>query len=149
MKFDCLPFLVWGNLKKDKSRRFCLLLVHFRAVMTISFAQPFASFRVAYFVPARRRCVSNVTQWLIGVPPLGFLYGHLTYIRVWVTEATCAVASVTQTPWGSSTFKPLNSAWDSNGLKFLHPKSLPQIGVETLIGSQANYEIKIKITIYF
>ena len=27
--------------------------------------------------------------------------------------------------------------------------ALPQIRVETLIGSQANYEIKIKITIYF
>ena len=26
---------------------------------------------------------------------------------------------------------------------------LPQIRVKTLIGSQANYEIKIKITIYF
>ena len=26
---------------------------------------------------------------------------------------------------------------------------LPQIRVETLIGSQANYEINIKITIYF
>ena len=29
------------------------------------------------------------------------------------------------------------------------PAALPQIRVETLIGSQANYEIKIKITIYF
>ena len=27
--------------------------------------------------------------------------------------------------------------------------ALPQIRVETLIGSQANYDIKIKITIYF
>ena len=27
--------------------------------------------------------------------------------------------------------------------------ALPQIRVETLIGSQANYEIKIEITIYF
>ena len=27
--------------------------------------------------------------------------------------------------------------------------ALPQIRVETLIGSQANYEIKIQITIYF
>ena len=27
--------------------------------------------------------------------------------------------------------------------------ALPQIRVETLIGSQANYEIKIRITIYF
>ena len=27
--------------------------------------------------------------------------------------------------------------------------ALPQIRVETLIGSQANYEIKFKITIYF
>ena len=26
---------------------------------------------------------------------------------------------------------------------------LPQIRIETLIGSQANYEIKLKITIYF
>ena len=35
----------------------------------------------------------------------------------------------------------------------LHPltarAALPQIRVETLIGSQANYEIKIKMTIYF
>ena len=30
-------------------------------MMTISGAQPVASFHVAYFVPARRRCVSNVT----------------------------------------------------------------------------------------
>ena len=27
--------------------------------------------------------------------------------------------------------------------------ALPQIRVETLIGAQANYEIKIKLTIYF
>ena len=33
--------------------------------------------------------------------------------------------------------------------KALHLLGLTQIRVETLIGSQANYEIKIKITIYF
>ena len=35
------------------------------------------------------------------------------------------------------------------GLSFYIRGALPQIRVETLIGSQANYEIKIKITIYF
>ena len=35
------------------------------------------------------------------------------------------------------------------GLHFRAKAALPQIRVETLIGSQANYEIKIKITIYF
>ena len=37
-----------------------------------------------------------------------------------------------------------------HGLHLLAARAaLPQIRVETLIGSQANYEIKIKITIYF
>ena len=35
------------------------------------------------------------------------------------------------------------------GLSFYIRAALPQIRVEMLIGSQANYEIKIKITIYF
>ena len=35
------------------------------------------------------------------------------------------------------------------GLSFYIRAALPQIRVETLIGSQANYEIKIQITIYF
>ena len=35
------------------------------------------------------------------------------------------------------------------GLSFYIRAALPQIRVQTLIGSQANYEIKIKITIYF
>ena len=39
---------------------------------------------------------------------------------------------------------------ESNVLHFLPARAaLPQIRIETLIGSQANYEIKIKITIYF
>ena len=60
-----------------------------------------------------------------------------------------AVASVTQAPWGDSTFKPLNSAWGKSGSAFSNIRAvLPQIRVDTLIGSQANYEIKIKITIY-
>ena len=49
---------------------------------------------------------------------------------VWVTEAN---------PPGERVdlhFRPARAA-------------LPQIRVETLIGSQANYEIKFKITIYF
>ena len=43
-------------------------------------------------------------------------------------------------------FKPLNSAWGKKHSAFV--TALPQIRVDTLIGSQANYEIKIKITIY-
>ena len=35
------------------------------------------------------------------------------------------------------------------GLSFYIRAALPQIRVETMVGSQANYEIKIKITIYF
>ena len=35
------------------------------------------------------------------------------------------------------------------GLSFYIRVALPQIRLETLIDSQANYEIKIKITIYF
>ena len=46
-----------------------------------------------------------------------------------------------------SIFKPLNSAWGKKLSAFI--TALPQIWVETLIGSQANYEIKIQITIYF
>ena len=57
------------------------------------------------------------------------------------------LASVTQAPWRGSTFKPINSAWGKKRSAFV--TALPQIRVETLIGSQANYEIKIKITIYF
>ena len=39
---------------------------------------------------------------------------------------------------------------ETNALYLLTARAaLPQIKVETLIGSQANYEIKIKITIYF
>ena len=37
-------------------------------------------------------------------------------------------------------------AWGKSGSAF---SPLPQIRVETLIGSQANYEIKFEITIYF
>ena len=42
----------------------------------------------------------------------------------------------------------------TNGITWIHchenvRAALPQIRVETLIDSQANYEIKIKITIYF
>ena len=53
------------------------------------------------------------------------------------------LASVTQTPRDGSTFKPLNFAWDKSGSKVSNIRvALPQIRVETLIGSQANYEIK-------
>ena len=39
---------------------------------------------------------------------------------------------------------------ETNALHLLTAKAaLPHVLVETLIGSQANYEIKIKITIYF
>ena len=39
---------------------------------------------------------------------------------------------------------------EANALHLLTARaSLPQIRLETLIGSQANYEIKIKMTIYF
>ena len=37
----------------------------------------------------------------------------------------------------------------SVGVKLTSTEAPPQIRVETLIGSQANYEIKIQITIYF
>ena len=56
------------------------------------------------------------------------------------------VASVTQAPWRVSTFKPLNSAWGKKRSAFV--TALPQIRVETLIGSQANYKIKIRKMIY-
>ena len=39
---------------------------------------------------------------------------------------------------------------ETNALHLLTARAvLPHIMIETLIGSQANYEIKIKITIYF
>ena len=80
MKLDCLRFLVCGESKERQITAILSIVSTFqgRVVMTISGAQPFAYFHVAYFVPARRRCVSNVTQRLIGVPPLGFLYGTMT-----------------------------------------------------------------------
>ena len=44
----------------------------------------------------------------------------------------------------------VTEARESNALHLLPARAaLPQIRVETLIGSQANYEIKIKTTIYF
>ena len=49
-----------------------------------------------------------------------------------------SVASVTQAPWVDSTFKPLNSAWGIYGLQLWLP-GRPY--VETLIGSQAEFEI--------
>ena len=52
---------------------------------------------------------------------------------------TSNVASVTQAPWGGSTFKPLNSAWGKKHSAFVTALILPQIRVEMLIGSQANY----------
>ena len=64
-----------------------------------------------------------------------------------VPSSSPSVASVTQAPWGGSTFKPLNFAWGKRRSTFV--TVLPQIRVETPIGSQANYEINIKITIYF
>ena len=60
-------------------------------------------------------------------------------------EVEITVASVTQAPGGGSTFKPLNSAWGTNVLHLLIVRAaLPHIRVETLIGTQANYEIKFK-----
>ena len=45
---------------------------------------------------------------------------------------------------------PSHPPGETMGLQFRPARAaLPQISVETLIGSQANYEIKIKITIYF
>ena len=45
---------------------------------------------------------------------------------------------------------PTTLPGETNVLHLLTARAaLPQIRVETLIGSQANYEIKIKITIYF
>ena len=78
--------------------------------------------------------------------------------RKCVTEATLLanfneigsnVASVTQAPLGGSTFKPLNSAGQLMLCICNCQGPLLQIRVETLIGFQANYEIQIKITIYF
>ena len=70
------------------------------------------------------------------------------YLLGAVTPVT--LASVTQTPWGGSTFKPPQLRLGQYmGLSFYIRAALSQIRVETLIGSQANYEIKIKITIYF
>ena len=45
---------------------------------------------------------------------------------------------------------PSHPPGENMGLHFRAARAaLPQIRVETLIGSQANYEIKMKITIYF
>ena len=45
---------------------------------------------------------------------------------------------------------PATLPGETNALHLLTARAaLPQIRVETLIGSQANYEIQIKITIYF
>ena len=45
---------------------------------------------------------------------------------------------------------PSHPPGENMGLYFRATRvALPQIRVETLIGSQANYEIKIQITIYF
>ena len=47
-------------------------------------------------------------------------------------------------------FSPSHPPGENKGLHFLAAgAALPHIRVDTLIGSQANYEIKIKITIYF
>ena len=67
------------------------------------------------------------------------MFGLLHRVR-----APGKVASVTQTPWGGSTFKPPQLRLGQYmGLSFYIRAALPQIRVETLIGSQANYEIKI------
>ena len=43
------------------------------------------------------------------------------------------------------TIKPLNSVWEISALHLLTARAaLPQINVEMLIGSQANYEIELK-----
>ena len=45
---------------------------------------------------------------------------------------------------------PSHTPRENMGLHFRTTRAaLPQIRVETLIGSQANYEIEIKITIHF
>ena len=50
----------------------------------------------------------------------------------------------------SSPLSPSTLPGETNALHLLTARAaLPHIRVETLIGSQANYEIKIKITIYF
>ena len=60
------------------------------------------------------------------------------------------IASVTQAPSGGSTFIPSTLSGERDVLHLLRATAaLPQIRVETLIGSQAIYEIKIKIRIYF
>ena len=79
---------------------------------------------------------------------LYFCDGRHLNINVYILNIT--IASVAQTPWGGSTFKPPQLCLGQYmGLSFYIRAALPQIRVETLIGSQANYEIKIKITIYF
>ena len=67
-----------------------------------------------------------------------------------VTAAALWIASVTQASLGGTTFKPFTPVWENNGSAFSTRRAaLPQIRVDTLIGSQANNETKIKITIYF
>ena len=69
----------------------------------------------------------------------------------WVTEAmiSCNTQGSLGYP-GSVRWQPLTPAWENMGLHFRAARAaLPQIRIETLIGSQANYKIKIKITIYF
>ena len=69
---------------------------------------------------------------------------HSAYTPIGETTRQ-TLASVTQTPWGGSTFKPPQLRLGQYmGLSFYIRAALPQIRVETLIRSQANYEIKLK-----
>ena len=50
----------------------------------------------------------------------------------------------------AAVLSPSTLPGERNALHLLHARAaLPQIRVELLIDTQANYEIKIKITIYF
>ena len=77
-------------------------------------------------------------------------HGHC-FIEQEVTASTATIASVTlRLREMAALLRPSTSPGRNVGLHFRVARAaLPQIRVETLIGAQANYEIKIKITIYF
>ena len=59
-----------------------------------------------------------------------------------------ALVSDTQTPW-AALLSPSTLSGETNAIHLLAARAaLSQIRVETLIGSQANYEITIQITIH-
>ena len=75
---------------------------------------------------------------------------YITLYNNVVLSYIISVASVTQAPWGGSTLSPSTLPGETNALHLLAAReALPQIRVETMFGTQANYEMKIKITIYF